>query len=167
MQKSQIRSPICLICACKFPFVSSREVNEINWMKPFSAVSSADPRIHFFMGLSAFHTRYMFGLDEYLENYGTIQKRKVHLGDDAYRSEFGAWLLTTPFSYDASSATWNVDIVCCPADRKCANWRCGAKTKKVCAECEVPICRGCEASLASPFDILLYGTIPQPPARVL
>ena len=60
----------------------------------------------------------MFGLETYLENYGCIQKNNVHLADDEYIHEFDDWLLTIPFADESDDATFDVDIVCCPEDRK-------------------------------------------------
>ena len=95
---SSIQSPICLICACKFPYVSSRKENDINWRMPFEATSVKDKRILRFMNQRRADVESMFGLETYLENYGCIQKKKVHLADDEYIEEFDDWLLTIPFA---------------------------------------------------------------------
>ena len=108
----------------------------------------------------------MFGLETYLENYGCIQKNKVELGDEQHIHEFDDWLLTIPFASQIDVETIDVDIVCCPEDRRCSNVKCGANGKKVCHQCEVPICKECEACLLEPWDIF-KGTVAQPPARAL
>ena len=63
----------------------------------------------------------MFGLDTYLENYGTIQKGKVHLGDEMYAEEFDDWLVTIPFASPNTEETEDLDILCCPEDKRCTN----------------------------------------------
>ena len=144
---SAIEAPMCFICACKFPYVSSRTKNEINWRKPFMQVSEKDSRIKTFMTWQYDEVQYMFGLDEYLENYGEIQQNKVHLGDAKHLHEFEDWVLTVPFAERNSANTVDLEIICCPEDRRCSRKRCGARGNTVCAECEIPICQECENSL--------------------
>ena len=127
--KSFIQSPICLICACKFPHVSSREENDINWRLPFEAISIHDMRIQRSMNQRRTDVESMFGLETYLENYGCIQKIKVKLGDEEHLHEFDDWILTIPFASENDDETCNLDIVCCPEDRKCSKQECGAKDK--------------------------------------
>ena len=85
ISNSEIQSPICFVCACKFPYVSAREVNDITWVKPFTTVSDEDKRIKHFLQKEHPDVEHMFGLQTYLENRGTIQKGKVHLGIENYR----------------------------------------------------------------------------------
>ena len=158
VMNSSIQSPICLICACKFPYVSSRKENDINWRMPFEATSARDKRILRFMNQRRADVESMFGLETYLENYGCIQKNNVHLADDEYIHEFDDWLLTIPFADESADATFDVDIVCCPEDRKCSNVSCRATSKRVCHKCEVPICKDCEVNLIEPWDIF-KGTV--------
>ena len=84
---SEIQSPICFVCACKFPYVSAREVNDIKRVKPFTTVSDEDKRIKHFLQKDHLDVEHMFGLQTYLEKYGTIQKGKVDLSSDTYRKE--------------------------------------------------------------------------------
>ena len=160
---SAIEAPMCFICACKFPYVSSRTKNEINWRKPFMQVSEKDSRIKTFMTWQYDEVQYMFGLDEYLENYGEIQQNKVHLGDAKHLHEFEDWVLTVPFAERNSANTVDLEIICCPEDRRCSRKRCGARGNTVCAECEIPICQECENSLEKTSDWVYR----EPPARAL
>ena len=59
---SEIQFPICFVCACKFPYVSAREVNDIKWVKPFTAVSDEDKRIKHFLQKEHHDVEHMFGL---------------------------------------------------------------------------------------------------------
>ena len=61
-------------------------------------VSEKNSRIKTFMTWQYDEVQYMFGLDEYLENYGEIQQNKVHLGDAKHLHEFEDWVLTVPFA---------------------------------------------------------------------
>ena len=63
----------------------------------------------------------MFGLETYLENYGTIQKGKVHLGGENYREEFEDWMMTIPFAVGDGKETLDVEILCCPEDKRCTS----------------------------------------------
>ena len=106
----------------------------------------------------------MFGLEEHLENYGEIQRKKVHLRDNL--DEFEDWLLTVPFPARTSSDTEELEIICCPEDRRCAAKCCRARRKTVCPNCEIPICQECESSLLRPRDEF-NDTLREPPARAL
>ena len=133
------------ICACKFPYVSCRTKNEINWRKPFQPVSKTDPRIETFLTRTYDEVESMFSLEEYLQNYGEIQRQKVHLSD--HLDEFDDWLLTVPFAVPDSADTVDMEIICCPEDRRCTAKRCRARRKTVCPDCEIPVCQECEDSL--------------------
>ena len=109
---NDIQSPICFVCACKFPYVSAREVNDIKWVKPFTTVSKEDKRITHFLQKERDDVEHMFGLQTYLENYGTIQKGKVHLGSENCREDFDDWLMTIPFAVGDGKQTLDVEILC-------------------------------------------------------
>ena len=63
IKNSAIEAPMCFICACKFPYVSSRSKIEINLRKPFEPVSDRDPRIQSFMTWPHDEVKVMFGLE--------------------------------------------------------------------------------------------------------
>ena len=114
---SEIQSPICFVCACKFSYVSAREVNDIKWVKPSTTVSKEDKRIKHFLQKEHHDVEHMFGLQTYLENYATIQKGKVHLGGETCREDFDDWLMTTPSAVGDGRQTLDVEILCCPEDK--------------------------------------------------
>jgi hypothetical protein len=109
-------------------------------------------------------TKYMFSLEEYLSNYGEIHRRKVHLQD--HLDEFEDFRLTVPFAKRDSADTVDLNIVCCPEDRRCAAKRCRAATQTVCPDCEIPFCQEYEASLKGSGDDF-EDTLRWPPARAL
>jgi len=74
VQGNAIQSPMCFICACKFPYVASREENDISWVKPCTLVSEEDQRVKIFFDKEYIDVINMFGLTTYLENY--VRKEK-------------------------------------------------------------------------------------------
>ena len=111
----------------------------------------------------------MFGLKTYLENYGSIQEGKVHLGEDEHRHEFDDWLVTIPFAVGVGKQTLDVDILCCPEDKRCTNSICMQNQRRVCEQCEVPLCSECAGVVDKPWGIWDWGESPQPkpPPRAL
>ena len=110
-------------------------------VKPFTAVSAEDKRIKYFLPQEHSDVEQMLGLHTYLENYGTIQKGKVHLGDEKYREEFDDWLVTIPFAVENVQETMDVDILCCRKTKRCTSSRYMANRRGVCEQCEVPLCK--------------------------
>ena len=106
----------------------------------------------------------VLGLEEYLENYGGIQRNKVHLRN--HLEEFEDWVLIVPFAECNGTDTIDLKIICCPEDRRCIGKRCHASRKTVCPHCEIPICQDCENSLLRPGNIFKE-TFREPPARAL
>ena len=166
ISESAIQSPICFICACKFPYVAARKENEISWKKPFLPVSPKDKRIKSFLQKDPSDVEQMLGLDTYLENYGTIQEGKVHLDAEEHIHEFDGWLVAIPFAVGDEENTLDVNILCCPEDKRCTNSRCMAKQRRICEHCEVPICKECATVLEEPWDIF-DGMHDRPPPRAL
>ena len=52
-----------------------------------------------------------------------------------------------PFAEEKGAGTVDMEIICCPEDRRCMRKSCRARRKTVCVDCEVPICNECEESL--------------------
>jgi hypothetical protein len=139
----QIYMPICISCARRFPHIASldksgrRPKNEIRWQKPMET----DQDVKFF-GLSARSCADIFGLDTYVERYGHMPG----FPDMRQRmAEFDDWNLIVPFQQRP------LTILCCPEDRRCSSddkKNCIA-SKTLCKNCEVPICRDCEAALTN------------------
>ena len=119
-----------------------------------------------FMGKTRHEVENMFGLEQYLENYGCIQKGVVHLGNPEHRHEFEDWLVTIPFTGEHTEDVANVDILCCPEDKRCIKAACTADQRRVCRDCEVPVCKDCEMLMQQQWDIF-EGMYPPAPARAL
>ena len=126
----------CFSCARRYPHVTCKgEKNEIRWCKPFKEDVQAN-----FLGMSASKCQDIYGLDTYIERYGH-QKGFPDMRKNM--TEFDDWQLIVPFP------SRNVTILCCPEDRECRGKdksRCMSR-KTLCSECELPLCRYCEASL--------------------
>ena len=88
----------------------------------------------------------------------------MHLSD--HLDEFEDWVLTVPFAERNSADTVDLEIICCPEDRRCTGKRCRARRKTVCPDCEIPICQECESSLERTSD-WVKDTFRDPPARAL
>ena len=95
-------------------------------------VSASDKRIQSFLRKAHSDVEQMFGLATYLEDYGTIQEGKVHLEAEEHRHEFDDWLVTIPFAVGDEENTLDVNILCCPEDKRCTNSKCMANQRMVC-----------------------------------
>ena len=96
-----------------------------------------DPK---FLGLSVSQCRDILGLDKYIERYGHqpgFPDMRQHM------AEFDDWQLLVPFG------NRHITLLCCPEDRCCKSKqseRC-LSGKTLCEECELPVCKYCEAAL--------------------
>ena len=130
-------------------------------------VSADDKRIKSFLGKEYYDVEQMFGLHTHLDNYGTIQKGKVNLGAEENRHEFDDGLVAIPFAVGDGESTLDVDILCCPVDKRCTNSKkCVANQRRVCEHCEVPLCKDCATVVEQPWGIF-GGLYSKPPPRVL
>ena len=92
------------------------------------------------MGLSVAQFRDILGLDKYIERYGHqpgFPDMRQHM------AEFDDWQLLVPFG------NRHITLLCCPEDRCCKSKqseRC-LSGKTLCEECELPVCKYCEAAL--------------------
>ena len=123
-----------------------------------------------FFSLTAQDTKHALGLEQYLQDYGTIRPEcgrteGVHLQDRL--EEFEDWIIEIPFESTDLHVAESVTMLCCPEDRRCKNKQCrSAEGKSVCADCEVPFCTECKTNLMAPTNIF-HGLDRQPPARAL
>ena len=137
-QGDNIQSLICGICACQYPFVQSRSVNEISYVKPFKANPSNPRFIDSCFGRNRIDTYDSLGLDQYIADYG----RKTN----AVERDYSDWILKIPFT---SEQGWcdKVAILCCPEDWKCIHACEKREGKSVCSDCEIPVCAACSSEL--------------------
>ena len=94
------------------------------------------------------------------------RKERCIWGYEENRHEFDDWLVTIPFAVGVGKETLDVDILCCPEDKRCTNSKCMQNQRRVCEQCEVPLCSECAGVVDEPWDIF-DGYLPKPPRRAL
>jgi hypothetical protein len=124
---NNIQAPICFLCACIYPYVSTQKINAISWKMP------CERKGMFFMFTPA-EAKEHFSLDSYLRRYGGGPRRLPDL--TRHMHEFEDWYIDVPFENEDA-----VRILCCPEDRDCSE-AC-LRGSVLCPDCKVPVCRDC------------------------
>lgn len=88
------------------------------------------------------------------------------MNDEEHIHKFVDLFVTIPFAVRDEEYTLDVNILCCPEDKRCTNSKCMANQRKVCEDCEVPICKECATVMERHWD-LFDGMHPRPPPRAL
>ena len=86
-ENHSIQSPVCLMCACSFPYVHGRPGNELAWKKPFVAPKKKPGTLSAFCTLDAWSCENAYGLETYLVNYGLCKESGLDLYADQRREE--------------------------------------------------------------------------------
>ena len=130
---------MCFLCGCvyvhrKKPAHDLRRnqkqgENHIQWYRPCETTD-------LFFRLDSDQTEIQYGQQTYLERFSSDNGKFLDLR--RHMSEFEDWIADIPFS------TGDVRILCCLEDRRCVAKGC-AKQKRLCSQCEVPVCRTCDA----------------------
>ena len=87
------------------------------------------------------------------------------MGVEEHKYEFDDWLVTIPFAVRDGENTLDVDILCCPEEKRCTNSKCVVSQRRVCEHCEVPLCKDCATVGEQPWGS--FDGLPRPPARDL
>ena len=122
---------VCVSCACVFPRVDTQRRHRIGW-------APAMVKDKFLGYLSAEETKDIYGHEQYLSRYGSLENGP-NLIASPFKESLQSWSLKVPFQKGG------VQILCCPEDRKCEV--CSPDCETLCDQCEVPLCKRCEQSL--------------------
>ena len=111
-----VNALICFSCARRFPYLSSRSVNDIEWVRLTSSVTTTGQQPeqveHRFCGMTASQTESIFGLQTYIGRYGKCPGEGMpDLSSNMH--EFEDWQLNVPLNGRV------VEILCCPEDQRC------------------------------------------------
>ena len=164
VQEEDVCSPMCFMCACSFPWLRSRSVNDIAWEKPFGhLVCEKDPLA--IIGFGEWTTEEVesfLSVRAYVAAYGH-DDTNPHLKLTVADKEFDDWQVKAVMK-GKSGKSREVKLLCCPEDVSC-NAIPAHDDGHVCRECEVPLCTDCRRDILRPYRG--EALIPNIPARSL
>jgi len=101
-----------------------------------------------FCGMTSEETAMALGMDTYMDEYGSGENGP-DLRKGPAQEEMKDWVLSVPFK------AGNINIICCPEDRKCKTCSHGNKhelvedgRQAVCQDCTLPVCSSCWRTLS-------------------
>jgi len=125
--------------------------NPTVWQKPFTAKGEDWRSITTFGTLDHDTTKDCYGLETYLDRYGTCKISGMDLNSEESLAELKEWSSTVCFENEDP-----LEIICCPEDRRCQY--CEQTDRALCAQCEVPLCNMCSIALKDGYTALPAST---------
>ena len=122
---------VCFVCARRYPFMPACRNTCITWVqardpKTRLVLGQTSEKLEEILGWKTFEQRYILPLDESTQS--------------SLRSEMDSW--TCHFR----SAEYDVMLVACSEDKRCSAVS-PCRSNRMCALCEVPLCKACQDSL--------------------
>ena len=136
-EEDKVEALICFCCGCIHTHIKQdADKNDIDWVWPVEISSSGDT-LMFGMALNA--ASQLIGMQTFLDKYGHVDGY-ANIG---ITGELNEWRSAV---YDYHKNEF-VEFICCPEDHKCSADLNHHQSHIICEECQVPVCRQCQAHL--------------------
>ncbi|CAK9010993.1 unnamed protein product [Durusdinium trenchii] len=131
LTEGTLGAAVCFVCARRYPFMPACRNTCITWVqardpKTRLVLGQTSEKLEEILGWKTFEQRYILPLDESTQS--------------SLRSEMDSW--TCHFR----SAEYDVMLVACSEDKRCSAVP-PCRSNRMCALCEVPLCKACQDSL--------------------